>query len=66
MRNFIRIGLRVLMILILVTGCVHNIYHFKILSDRQVSYPSSYYNVPHHYGNDSYQNQYEEEEYGLH
>ena len=54
------------MILILVTGCVHNIYHFKILSDRQVSYPSSYYNVPHHYGNDSYQNQYEGEEYGLH
>jgi len=41
MREFLRLGLRFLMICILLGGCVHNIYHFQTFVEK--SNPKSNY-----------------------
>lgn len=49
MREFIRIALRFGMILILLGGCAHNMYHLQKLSDSPYSYYKRYqptYNYP--------------------
>ncbi len=51
MRDFLRMTLSSAMIIILVAGCVHNVYHFKIIADR--NQPRSYYNPYSPYGQPS-------------
>ena len=51
MRELARILLRIAMVFILLAGCVHNVYHFNILSQNGRRY-HPYYNNQQRYGDD--------------
>ena len=57
MRDLIRIGLRLGMILILLGGCVHNIYHFQKLTEKSMRYDPYKYKYKSPYNGYGYTSQ---------